>query len=149
MAADAGSDAGPQQSLAQQRLQLRIESTDVDVRLTNAAVNSDNHVAAGRQLEALRMIEQMAGDVQLAIAPVGLETFKAEEAVLGAGDQARQLRSSDFYAAPVGGENDDRRGRPVQQRDLVIAAQDFAIGQMRKGCVTFVHSLTIMPLWSR
>jgi hypothetical protein len=90
-----------------------------------AAVYADDHLATRRQSNAIRMIEAMTGDVQVAAVAIGFEAFEAEQTVLGAGNQLRDLGRSHFDLTAMGGEDGDRRLGAVDLDDAEISVLRF------------------------
>ncbi len=127
------------ETLSHEHAEIRVEAPDVYMRLALATVYGDGDIPISGQRQALGVIELMAGDVQVPVPPVWLESLESEQAVIVSRDEGGDLGSADFYAAAVGGQNNDRGMRPVEHRDLIVATADLMLIQFREGTVTIGH----------
>ena len=128
------------ETLLHERAEICVEAPDVYMRLARATVYGDGDIPIPGQRQALGVIELVAGDVQVPVAPVWLESLESEQAVIVSRNQRGDLGSADFNAAAVRGQNNDRGMRPVEHRDLIVATPDLMLIQMREGTVAISHS---------
>ncbi|HEY4213465.1 MAG TPA: hypothetical protein VGM84_18455 [Steroidobacteraceae bacterium] len=122
-----------------ERAEIRVEASDVYVRLALATVHGYGDIAHSGQRQALGMIELMAGDVQVPVAPVRFEPFEGEQAVIVSCDERGDLGGADFDATAMGSQNNDRGMGPVEHRDLIVATADLMLIQVREATVAVRH----------
>jgi hypothetical protein len=139
MSVNAVREPGLVETLLHERTKIRVEAPDVYVRLALATVYGDGEITIPGQREALGMIELMAGDVQVPVEPVWLESLEGEQAVIVSRNERGDLGSADFDTAAMGGQNNDGGMRPVEHRDLIVATADLMLIQVREGTVTVGH----------
>src|ERR1700686_5204751 len=100
--------------------QLDIQPTDEYSRVSLATMHADDDVAARSHVEAIRMIEAVARDVQVPIPAIRFEAFETKKTVIFACDQRGDLGGSLFDLPAMRGEDDDTGAGTLDSSDAKI-----------------------------
>src|SRR3984885_11884568 len=132
-----GLDREPRRAQRSRKLigELRIEPADMDTSGAQASVNTQHDVRARCQGQALGMVEAMAGDVQVAVAPAGLQSLEAEQAINLPGDEPGDLRGARLDQAPVGRNDEHVRALGRAGPDPIIQARPLGGCELRERAV--------------
>jgi hypothetical protein len=85
--------------------QSQVEPPDKYLCAAHAAVNAQDNFATSRHREAIRMIESVAGNVQVTVAAVRFQALEAEQTVIRARNQRGDLGGSHLDQPAVGRED--------------------------------------------
>lgn len=122
MPADSSGNAGSEKCSGELRDEIRVQATDKSSRLaTPASVNGDGRSMLRDKIDAFRIIEVMARDVQIRLcpAPPRAEAVEAEGIPRNLG---RDLRSVGLDAPAMGRKQHRHRGLATDNRSIEVLA---------------------------